>query len=155
MKYLAISQFLNIFRVQTRKIIKYYWEDRLRAWQWVYAQKICIYLNKGKIIRDGRKLCRSWSELVLGNILNITEQREGLNLDCPTTQEEVEMMLVKRGVWAADRASDEKDSNKISHKFSEKPSSWKKKLELKVHLALLNVCTKVALKWSGFSLHIN
>lgn len=31
-KYLAIFQ--SLFKVQTRKIIKCYWEDRV--WQWVY-----------------------------------------------------------------------------------------------------------------------
>lgn len=42
----------------------------------------------------------------------MAEMREGLNLDCPTSQQEVELMLVKRRVWAADRTSDEKDSKK-------------------------------------------
>lgn len=58
-------------------------------------------------MRGGRKFCRPWSELVLGNILSITEQREGLNMDCPTSQQEVELM-VKRGVLDVDRASDKK-----------------------------------------------
>lgn len=118
------------------------------------AQERCIYLNKSKIIRDGRKFCRSWSELVLGSILHITEQREDLNLDCPKSQQEVELMLVKWGVWAAGRASDEKDSKK-NHRNSQRNLHSEKKSEIKAHLAFPNVCTNIELKWSEFGRHIN